>query len=327
LVSTQQGAIRIHGGVSRGTVPRSLNLYAKDSDGKNKVFEVPLFDSEYLPSAITLASGGNRLWTKFNDYMMSDRCSQLNYSTMKYKPYVLFLDGEYWGFYWLAEKYDETYLSYYYGVDKNNVLLIKNGEVECGEKKYKDLYLEMKNSIIDSNMSNTSDYEYACKLVDIDSFIDYYATMAYIARQEDWPSNNIALWRTLEIEDDFYSDGKWRWMLFDCNSTSMKADIVKDNSLNYIIEKDELFAAFWQNSKFRDKFKNRILEIADECFDSQEMVWYIESYDESMRSILTKSWTRFHGIINNKLEIYQSEMVGYKTFFEERKDVVESWFE
>jgi hypothetical protein len=321
LISMQQG------GISRGTVPRSLNLYAKDSEGEDAAFEIPLFGSEYFPQVVTLAAGGNRLLTKFNDYMMSDRCSRLNFSTMQYQPYVLFLDGEYWGFYWLAEKYDESYLAYYYGVDQENVLMIKNGEVECGDEEYKDLYLQMQSEITDLDLSQTDNYEYACELVDIDSFIDYYATMAYIARSEDWPLGNFALWRTVRVGDDSYSDGKWRWMLFDCNSTSMKAEIVNDDNLAYIIAYDALFASFWENAEFRDKFQTRILEIADECFASEEMDRYIDEYDESMRNILVKSWTRFHGIENNKLEEYEQEMAGYRTFFEERKAVVESWFE
>jgi hypothetical protein len=107
----------------------------------------------------------------------------------------------------------------------------------------------------------------------------------------------------------------------------MEAEIVNDDNLAYIIANDALFAAFWENAEFRDKFRTRILEIADECFDSEEMARYIDEYDESMRDILAKSWTRFHGIGNNKLEEYEQEMAGYKTFFEGRKAVVESWFE
>ena len=39
----------------------------------------------------------------------------------------VFLNGEYWGIYWLNEKYDARYLDYYYGVSKDNVIIIKEG--------------------------------------------------------------------------------------------------------------------------------------------------------------------------------------------------------
>jgi hypothetical protein len=320
------GAVRTHGGVSRGTVPRSLNLYARDTSDTEGCFEAGLFDNGYSPDAVTLASGGNRLYTKFNDYMIFERCSGLGYSNIKQKPYILFLDGEYWGFYWLSEKYDAGYLAYYYGVDPDNVVMIKNGEVECGDVTYKALYLNMKRWITDYDLADSDNYKKACEMIDIDSFIDYYATMTYIARQEDWPSSNFALWRTVGDDGGGYSDGKWRWMMFDCNSTSMNSQILYDDSLGYIISNDELFASFWENDVFRDAFKARLMGIADECFDSGEMERFIDGYDEAMRKILEKSWTRFHGTENDIAQRYESEMDGYRTFFSERKAVVESWF-
>lgn len=322
----QYAAIRTQGGISRGTVPRSLNLYAKNTLGKNNLFDFELFSSDFIPHAVTLTCGGDMLWTKFNDYMMSMRCENLNFATMKYEPYVLFLDGEYWGFYWLAEKYDEHFISHYYNVDPDNICMVKNEQIGCGDDSAISLYYKMRYEILNRDLSQQNEYEYICSIIDVDSFLDYYATMAYISRQEDWPHSNVALWRSLQSSDDAYADGRWRWMLFDCNSVSMSADIVNDNSLEYIIENDELFASLWNNSEFREKFKTRILWIAESCFNAEDMLGFIDNYDSSMKEVLRKSWTRFHGSQNNKLEDYEYDMDGYRIFFSERKAVVESWF-
>lgn len=32
---------------------------------------------------------------------------------MRFKPYAMFLNGEYWGVYWITEKYDPAYLAHY----------------------------------------------------------------------------------------------------------------------------------------------------------------------------------------------------------------------
>lgn len=322
----QNSTIRIQGGVSRGTVPRSLNLYAETESGDESFFELDLFNSGYKPHSFTLACGGNCLYTKFNDYMISSRCSDLNFSTMEYKPYILFLDGEYWGFYWMAERYDETYFSHYYNVEKDNVLVIKNGEVECGDKIYKSIYSKMIYDISSRDMKLQSNYDYACSVIDIDSFIDYFATMAYISRQDDWPRSNFELWRSIEVNDDKYADGKWRWVMFDCNSLSMRKDIINDNSLQFILENDTVFASLWENNQFKKQFKNRLFEIADSCFDSTDMIDFVDTYNQQMLPILQKSWERFHGKGSNIIDQYCDDMNGYKEFFEKRRTVVESWF-
>ncbi|MBQ0110692.1 MAG: CotH kinase family protein, partial [Oscillospiraceae bacterium] len=321
------GAIRIHGHGSRGLIPRSFNLYAEDGGDITDGFKADLFGNGFHPSCVTLSSGGNRVFTKLNDVFITDRCSQLNYSNTDYKPYVLFLDGEYWGFYWLSEKYDENYLHYHYGVDTDNVVIIKNNAVDAGGEVYKSLYSNMINDITKSDMTTATAYKNACKLVDIESFTDYYATMAYISRQEDWPQTNFALWRTVEKRGGKYSDGKWRWLMFDCNSTCMRTEIIDFNSIDLMVQQDKLFAAFWKNADFREKFKNRLQEMSKGCFNSNEVKRYVERYDREMYGILEKSWTRFHGKNNNKEIEYREEMDGYIKFFEQRPAVIASWFD
>lgn len=329
FVLSKDGGIRTRGNVSKGTLPRGLNLYSRDEYDGKETFGTLLFNGEYAPQDISLMSGGNELTTQFNDYMMTECTGNLNFATMMFEPYVLFLDGEYWGFYWLTEKYDEKYIEYHYNVDANQVIMIKNDELEVGNERDALLYQEMKEFISNNDMSLLSNYERACDLIDIDSFLDYYATMIYIARSEDWPTDNFALWRTKESKGQAYSDGKWRWMLFDCNSTSMSDDegLVPHDTLSYVIENDELFASLWRNNLFQELFRIRILNIADDCFAAEDMDCFIEDYNTKMVPILSKSWARFYGCENSKSKEYYDRMESYRIFFENRKEVVEEWFE
>jgi hypothetical protein len=328
-VYTKLGGIRTQGGWSRSPIPKNINLYARESYDGNSLFDIELCGQNNL-DAVTLAVGGQRLITMFNDYMMSERTSSLNFATMSYEPYVLFLEGEYWGFYWMATKYDAKYIANKYNVKEDNVVMIKNNTIAEGDDECKKLYNSMMNFIQVNDMSDMANYNDACKLIDIESFIDYYATQIYIARNGDWPNGNFALWRTTDISDHQYSDGKWRWMLFDSNSginTPNSMYYIEDNTLEYVIEKDSLFASLWKNESFRGKFHERIFEIADECFEANEMDEFIDEYSEKMYPILSKSWERFYGSDNNKADEYYASMSSYKAFFEGRKEVVESWFE
>ena len=330
---SQKGGIRIHGGVSRGTLPKSLNLYSRTEYDGESTFGFEMFGNSYKPKRVTLAAGGDQLITQFNDYVMTKCVSDLNIATMIHVPYVLFINGEYWGFYWLNEKYDEKYLSYYYGIDEENVILIKNGKLEAGQEGEDELFDELEAYIGGLDMSIEENYSKACEIMDMDSYIDYNAVMLYIARRDDWPFTNYAVWKTRDVKDDIYSDGKWRWLLFDCNSLCMgnEENGPEHNTLKYMLDEDmarisPMFASLWKNEGFREKFKERIFFVADKCFEANKMSSIIDEYSQKMIPILSKSWERFYGKERNVLGEFYNYMEYHRLFFNGRRTVVESWF-
>ena len=325
----QKGGIKIHGGVSRAMLPKGLNFYARNTYDGQENFDFMPFDNFYKPKRMTLASGGNQVITQFSDYMMSERLEGVvDFVALRHEPYVLFINGEYWGFYWLNEKYDEKYLSYYYDVKEDNVILIKNDELKVGDEGQQKLYYEVEKFIVEHDMTDNENYRQACEMIDIDNYIDYNAVLTYIARQEDWPFSNWAVWRTKEAELGKYGDYRIRWLLFDCNSSAMGnvEGLVEHNTLNYLINTSPMFGSLWENEDFRNKFEKRILYIADECFEKEEMNDFIDKYCEEMVPILSMSWDRFYGSDNEKIEEFHKIMGWQRQFFEARKEVVESWF-
>lgn len=108
----------------------------------------------------------------------------------------MFLNGEYWGVYWLTEKYDDVFAAHYYDVDKDDVVMIKNGELAEGEAEDYELYTEMMGYMENTDFTIDENYAYACELLDMQSFIDYFAAEIYYGRYGDWPVSNFAVWRT-----------------------------------------------------------------------------------------------------------------------------------
>lgn len=328
LFLEKNGAIRIHGGLSRSMLPRSLNLYANYPSNNIDTFGYNLFGNDYDPGTVTLSSGGNQLITQFNDYMMTQRVRDLNIATMLFEPYVLFIDGEYWGFYWMTEKIDETYLAHYYNVNPDNCIIIKDHTLEAGRSSDMDLYNSMVEYITSNDMSIPENYAKACTLIDIDSCLDYFCTMTYIARHADWPGQNWAMWRTRQPEGSSYGDTKWRWILYDCNSDSMSVNVdnINHDTLSLLISEYPLFASLWENVSFREAFRDRILEIADTNFNAHEMDQFIQEYNKKMEPVLAQSWKRFYGSENHQDASYDKKMERIRQFFLNRKTAVEGWF-
>ena len=348
LLLSKNCGVRTQGNSSLGLLPKSLKFFSRiEYDGENQ-FNIPLFENGYNPHAFILFGGGGQALVQFSDYFMAAMIhDDLNIATMHYKPYVMFLDGEYWGFYWLTEKYDEEYFSYYYNVDANDVIIIKDGLISEGTEEDKALYDDMFSFISSNDMSNPENYKRACSLIDMESLIDYYAAMIYIARIMDWPNGNFALWRTRSTSATTeYSDGKWRWMMLDCNSPCMLGDIsfmsdiaefaestlgvtslTEHDTLTYVIEADPFFASLWNSTSFQNSFKARLLYIADECFSVEKNDAFIDDFQEIMTPILSKDWDRFFGSNNNMDYIFSNLMDCFREFFRGRKAAVESWFD
>lgn len=315
LILEQKCGIRIHGGVTRGYNPKSLNIYARKEYDGNKSLQADLFGTGYYPSAVTLFQGGNDVRTKAKDYLVCNAISDLNVSTMNYEPYVLFLNGEYWGVYWLNEKFDSNYFEYYYQVDKNNVIMIKNGALEEGEEDDFKYYSNMIAFCSKSDVTKPENFEKVCELIDMESYIDYYAVMCYIARTSDWPWLNFGLWRAEKNEAGPYGDGKWRWIIFDLNSPGFEVDF---DSIAYVMEHDAMFNNLMTNDTFRAQFRNRIIELMNTVFDYKEIDERIEEFEAFMTEPMRENDRRFFN--DASLSEFHKEIESLRNFFNRRKE-------
>ena len=326
LVLSQNAGIRIQGGGSRGFLPKSLNIYAREEYGANKLY-YDFFATGYYPKRVTLSNGGDDYYTKIKDRLVSELADECDIVTMNYEPYVLFLNGEYWGFYYLTEKYDVHFIEHYYGVDKgtliDDIIIIKNDSVETGVSADKYVsYSEMQEFILNNDMSIKENYENACELIDIQSFIDYFAVQGYIARAGDWPESNFALWRSRNVSDKLYEDGKWRWMLFDVNSTSMSRGLIQRDVISTLRYSSELFDSLCESEEFRRQYSARLLELSEMVFEENKVVQKIDEYIELMEEPMEKHYQRFFGTSSEKF--YEGIDI-IKVFFEQRREyIVES---
>lgn len=323
LVLSENVGIRIQGGGSRGFLPKSLNIYAREEYGNNRL-NYDFFGTGYYPKRITLSNGGDDYYTKIKDRLISELAADCNITTMNYEPYVLFLNGEYWGFYYLTEKYDNQYIENYYGVDKgtliDDIIIIKNDLVECGvEADWYVSYAEMKDCILNHDLSIKENYEKVCEMIDVSSFIDYFAVEGYIARCGDWPDQNFALWRSRNVTNQTYEDGKWRWMLFDVNSTSMNRGLITHDIIGSLRSTSELFDSMCESEEFKKNFSARLLELTDTIFEKSLVNQKIDEYVQLMDKPMEKHYQRFFGTSN---EMYYQSIEEIRDFFNQRKPYI-----
>ncbi len=322
-IMSQKCGIRIKGGGSRGLLPKSILCYARTEYSGHDTFETDIFKDNAFPNKIILFSGGNDNIFKAKDYLVNTLAHDLHFATMQFIPCALFLDGEYWGMHYITENYSAEYIHNHYQVARDNIIMIKNGSAPDilaeGMEDDLQLYKEMVDFICEHDMTNGDNYNQACDFIDIDSYIDYYATQIYIANS-DWPHHNFALWRTKTNDGSLYGDTKWRWMLFDVNYGGPGSETLPMDSLSNALELDPAFSSLYQNEEFRHKFAERLLYIGREVFSPEKCNLFIDQYTQTLKAPLSASNKRFY--MDEKSDEFEQYVTDMRTFFAERYDVV-----
>ncbi len=286
---TQDMGVRIKGGASRGNNQKSLRLIARDDYGEKNV-KYELFPGNTRESdgkalkkykSFTLRNGGNDCdFGKIRDPFIQRLAEGLRFDTAANMPVIAFINGEYWGLYTLHEEYSDNYIDYHYGINNDNVVIVKVGSIDEGEEKDIALMEEMLDFIGYSDMSDPDNYRRACEMLDMGSFADYAALHFYIGNQDGpFQHNNWQMWRVREPgEDDGpYADGRWRMMLYDTDFSSGIYDEGKtfgNDPLTPVLTATDydwnyptlLFNSLIQNDTFLAEFVNASCDIRNLYF-------------------------------------------------------------
>ncbi len=300
--------LRIAGNWSRANSQKSFRLYARGEYGETK-FNYPFFDGltgydgKIIDSfdKLTLSSGGND-WqnTKLVNTVVSDIVADRNISVSAYKPCVLFLNGEFWGMYFLCEKQEDEYIETHYGVKAENVTVVKNGSTE-GDSS---LVSEYKKTVLWALGTDMTDPEALAKVsetIDLNSLIDYIVTETYIINN-DWSKetslNNWMMWRSNTVDpSNPYCDGRWRFALFDVDM-GLKQDVTM-NPLTTMNNQQKwqsftaLFYKLCENSEFKNTFYERATEIIEENFAPDRANEIVSSYATLCQPMVELTYKRF----------------------------------
>ena len=194
----QDCGIRIRGNESRHFPQKSFSLYARSRYGSSS-FSPVFFDTGISYPNLILNSG-RQLKKIFFFSLVEDRDTAIQ----QYTPCQVFLNGEYWGMYYLMEKYSSEYLAGHYDVAPDNTLLVKDTRyVENGSPQDIARYKELRTFLAEQNLADPDVYQELLTKMNMQSFIDWMCTNIYIANTDTKPmGGNVLTWQTLTPEND-----------------------------------------------------------------------------------------------------------------------------
>ena len=307
--------MRIHGNQTRENTQKAFNLYARKEYGADS-FQFPLIDGISKMSKVVVRGQAGR------DSLTHSLLRETELPVSGYTPCLVFINGEFWGFYELREKQEEDYLSNLFDVDKEDLMIYKNYRLIEGEDEYgktnRTVYDNLVSQILINNPSTPEGYAYACDLIDMDNYITYMAGITY-CNSEDiyW---NKTLWRTMSVGAGQYEDGRWRWIFQDLDWACRRTDGV-DEAIEKLLE-DDLFMSLWHNPEFKKQFLTRIMDYAN-----------IELTPEYVREIISPVLSYYNRYFAINEERWKGVLIGgrnsgtklintFLSFFRKRRDDV-----
>ncbi len=249
--------LKLFGGQTRYISKKSYALKFSKEFGPSTL-EYKVFDNRDAVSYDTLVvrSGSqDSVGTMIRDELATSIMD--DYGTVDvqaYKATILYVNGEYWGVYFLREKVNEEFISHHYDVKEEgtNIVRIDNNVTAGTASDYRSLV----NYVKSHNLSVASNYEYVASKLDIDNFIDYWVGELFTTNNDivntrffNHPDVNGGKIKMIFYDFDyafyFYNKNYMQWM----TAAEGMGEHFYDNTL---------LRGLLQNSTFKKRFLERL---------------------------------------------------------------------
>ncbi|MBC8374501.1 MAG: CotH kinase family protein [FCB group bacterium] len=205
---SQDAGMKMFGGWSRHFPQKSFALFARSIYGPGEFnYEIfPDLPFESYEAFVLRNSGGDFDVSHVRDALMQTLVRSVDVDGQAYRPTVIYLNGEYWGILNIREKLNEHYIEAHHGVLESDLDMLENNwSTIHGDRDHFNNYLDYLDT---HDMTLTESYDHVKEQIDLDEYLNYMTTEIFFANV-DWPGWNLKYWRPR------FSDGKWRWILYD----------------------------------------------------------------------------------------------------------------
>lgn len=306
--------IRIFGGLSRALPKKSFALFFRTAYGSSAL-NYQLFTDCELDSyeALVLRNTGQDFkYSSMRDAMVTSMASDmLGLDVQNCRPVVLYLNGEYWGLYFIREKLNQNYVAQHYNV------LPTEAEVAVANGKNSQAYMALVDYAWNHDLSVQEHYEHVGSLMDIENYIDYIVAEMIICNTDN---GNIRFFT--------YEGGKWRWIMYDVdhafrsvnyNTVSEHLNPAGTGSSNMFSTR--LINSLLKNPEFKKKFLEETAYQIRNVWTSENIDKYVDVFKSMIVNDIGKDCTRW----GRNYETWESSVESLKSFGRNREKYINQY--
>lgn len=301
--------LKIFGGFSRANSKKSFACMFRGKYGASSL-EYALFGDAGIDTyqSFVLRAGGQDAYTsKIRDEMITSIAAEhLGLPTQRYRATVLYLNGEYWGIYFIREKLTDQYVAGNFGVYAEDVTMSDWSGGDCPE------YVALQNYAKNHDLSDPKHYQYICSQINIDNYIDYMITQMWIANTD---LGNVKFFRTKEM--------RWHWALYD---TDLSFRNVTHTSVTKLLSRNisksdfrsaTLLIRLMKNKSFKDAFLRRMAWQVNNVWTEEIVTQRINEIQALLQKDMSRECARWGGSVKKwesnlqKLRDFAAKRTGY----------------
>ncbi len=232
--ATSFGSLNRHGQDSWVLDHRSLDWVSRDEMGYSKAVNAPLFNfsdrDEY--QKFMFRNSGDDNYPAINDgahegstHIRDEYVQQLaqngdmKLDVRSVERVILFLNGQYWGVYGMRDRpVDHDFTDEYYDQGKYDLQYLTtwgNTEIQYGGTEALNAWLDIRDFVLENDMSDPDNYQIAEDSINMTSLIDYMIVNLTVVAS-DWLNYNTGWWRGRNPDGDHK---KWGYILWDLDAT------------------------------------------------------------------------------------------------------------
>lgn len=319
---TFDSLLRIAGGLSRYNVQKAFSLNLNQTVGKTTV-TYPFFDTaettEY-GNLLLRPSGSDWNSAKLRDEFVAaalDGDDDLVIQAVQ--PVALYINGRYYGLYYLREKRNEAFVAAETGIPEEQVEIAKSPAIY---ESYLPMNSDMQALI---RYARTHDltvdehYRYVTERINEQSLMRYYAVQTWFGNGD--VINNTAYYRDTQ-------NGEWNWIVFDmdwaCTAYYANSEFIKQlyegsGQHTYRNYYDPLMTALLKNENFCREFLKIYKNLMETTLSAERLLPILDGLAAEIESEIPRQYARYGAPSVTK---WTTQVEYMRTFIRGRKAVM-----
>ena len=325
----QACGVRIFGDGTRQKNQPSMKLFARSEYDAQNRFECLLFEDYSVDNAlvcgckrVVLRNGGDD-----NGYahIRSELVAKLSKDAgfpdcQAVSPVCVYVNGEYYGTYWLTETFDDSYFERKYGEYDGQMMVLEDNigysePLETDDElllQFKEEYNALYPELYGLDLSAEDNWDYLNERIDVENFLQYMALENYFGNA-DALVNNFKTYRYYSPTGDYKSgtvfDGRYRFLLFDMDETlgygmydrpgAEPSILSTSNRVGYDIFYNSLFAHIVKTEEGRDSYVRYYLALINYYCAPGRAELILKEMHESHAAELRRQYEETEFMANN----------------------------
>lgn len=303
--------LKIFGGFSRALYMKSFSVYFRGIYGASSL-DYPLFGEEGLDSYecfILRSSGQDLLGARMRDVLATSLMAEhTNVAVQKYRPVVVYINGRFWGVYYIREKINENYIAGNFNTTPDQVDLTVADGLSSAD------YSALIQYVRSHDLSKQEHYDYVCSQIDVVNYMDYIIGEIYIANGDN---GNIKFFKT--------PDMKWTWIMYDTDwgFTGPSIDTVAEHLNPWGTGSGDAFSTslingLLENDGFREDFLRRFAWQMETIWNPEQVLARVDELEALLAHDLVKDYKRWNRSYND----WVSDVEQVRTFTNTRQEKI-----